>query len=108
MIAVGRCREAASHSGLKVMFAHKTTNLLVIDDHALLPEGGLDPPPAIVLELIANSSHRSDNAGVVGRTDRFIVKGRASYSHQPATFGKADAAGPTIADVVSLLGRALG
>jgi hypothetical protein len=57
VIAVGRCREAASHSGLKVMFAHKTTNLLVIDDHALLPEGGLDPPPAIVLELIANSSH---------------------------------------------------
>src|SRR3979411_3153364 len=47
VIAVGRCREATSHSGLKVMLAHKTADLLVIDDHALMPEGGLNPSPPI-------------------------------------------------------------
>src|SRR5450755_129153 len=108
VIAVGRCRETTSHSGLKVMLAHKTADLLVIDHTALMPEGGLNPSPAIVLELVADSSHRRDDGGVVSRTDRFVVEGGAGYSHQPAPFGKADAAGPTIADVVSLLGRGLG
>jgi hypothetical protein len=37
------------------MLAHKTADLLVIDDHSLMPEGDLDPSPAIVLELIADS-----------------------------------------------------
>jgi hypothetical protein len=83
-------------------------DLLVIDDHALMPEGGLNPSPAIVLELVANSSHRRDDGGVVSRTDRLIVEGGTGYSHQLAPFRKADAARPTIADVVPLLGRGLG
>ena len=70
VIAVGRCREAASHSGVKVMLAHKTADLLVIDDQALLPESGPDPSPAIVLELVADFGHRRDDGGVVGRMDK--------------------------------------
>src|SRR5450631_248135 len=62
VIAVGRCRETTSHSGLKVMLTHKTTDLLVIDDHALMPEGCLNPSPPIVLELVADSSHRRCSA----------------------------------------------
>lgn len=90
------------------MLAHETADLLVIDDHALLPEGGLDPAPAVVFELVADRSHRCDDGGVVGRTDRFVVESGAGHSHQPASLGNADAAGPTIADVVSLLGRGRG
>jgi hypothetical protein len=36
------------------MFAHKTSNLLVIDGQALLPKGSLDSSPVIMLELVAN------------------------------------------------------
>ena len=43
VIAVGRCRETTSHSGLKVMLTHKTADLLVIDNHSLMPEGDLKP-----------------------------------------------------------------
>jgi hypothetical protein len=46
------------------MFAHKTSNLLVIDGQALLPKGGLDSSPAIMLELVANPGHRCDDGGV--------------------------------------------
>ena len=90
------------------MLTHQAADLLVINDQALLAKRCLDATPAIVLELVADSSHRRDDGGVVSCTDRFVVEGGAGYSHQPAPFGKADAAGPTIADVVSLLGRGLG
>ena len=72
MVAIPRFREAAPHSGLEVVLAHETADLLVIDDHALLPEGGLDPAPTIVLELVADCGHCCNDSGVVGGTDRFI------------------------------------
>jgi hypothetical protein len=108
VVAIRRCREAASHSGLEVMLAHEAANLLVIDNQALLPEGGLDPAPAVVFELVADPSHRRDDGCVVGRTDRFVVEGGTSHSHQLASLGNANVVGPTIADVVSLLGRGRG
>jgi hypothetical protein len=61
-----------------------------------------------VLELVEDSGHRRDDGGVVGRTGRFVVENGAGNSHQPAPLGKARAAGPAIADVISLLDRGLG
>jgi len=40
------------------------------DDHALLSEGGLGPFASHTLELVADPSHRRDDGGVVGCTDR--------------------------------------
>jgi hypothetical protein len=65
VVAIRRFCEAAPHSGLKVMLAHETADLLVIDDHSLLPEGGLDPAPAVVLELVTDCSHCCNDGGVV-------------------------------------------
>jgi hypothetical protein len=52
VIAVRGCREPAAHFRLKVMLAHETANLLVIDDPALLPKSGSDAAPAMVLAVV--------------------------------------------------------
>jgi hypothetical protein len=49
--------------------------------------------------------HRLDDRSVVDRLLWAIIVGRSSDTHQPASFGDGDAAGPVMTDVVPLLGR---
>jgi hypothetical protein len=41
----------------------------VVHDHSLLSQGGLDAPPAVTFELIADCGDRLDDRGVVRRRE---------------------------------------
>ena len=62
MIAVGRRHVAPAHAWLEIVLAHQAPDLLVVDDEALLPQGGPHAAPAVVLELVADRAHRLDDA----------------------------------------------
>jgi hypothetical protein len=54
MIAVGRREVTAPLAWLKIVFAHQPPDLLVIDDHASMPQLGANASPAIEFELVAD------------------------------------------------------
>jgi hypothetical protein len=56
MIAVGRRAVTASSAWLKIVFAHQPPDLLVIDDHASMPQLGVNASPAIEFEIAAIAS----------------------------------------------------
>jgi hypothetical protein len=57
MIAVGRRDVTAPPAWLKVVLAHQASDLLVIDDHATMPQLGANASPAIEFELVAGHCH---------------------------------------------------
>lgn len=77
----------AWHAGMdfpvQIVLAHQAPNLLVIDDKALLPQGGVNATVAIAFEYIADFEHGFDNCRVVGRPLRAIIIGRTRNAHQP-------------------------
>jgi hypothetical protein len=75
MVAVRRRHIAPTHAGLKIVFAHEALDLLVIDCEALLAKGGLDAPPTIAFELVADGAHRFDDGSVIERHRRCVVVG---------------------------------
>jgi len=104
VIAVCGGDMAAAPAWLKVVFAHEPPNLLVVDDHAPVAQLGANAPPPIVLEFFANRGDGLDDRSVVVcRNGPFVICG-ARNPHQPA-FCDAEAWGPTMTDVLPLLGR---
>ena len=90
MIAIRRRDVASAQPRLKVIFAHEALDLLVVHDHALLPQSGSNTAPTVVFELVADGADGLDDRGVVGRRDWRIVIGRAGDPHQPTSFGDAE------------------
>src|SRR5689334_17837687 len=87
------------------MLAHQSANPFVVGDRTLLPQRGADTTPAIRLKLVGDRDDRRDQRGVVHPSGGAIVIGGARDTHQLASPYDGHAAGPTMADVVSLLGR---
>jgi hypothetical protein len=54
MIAVGRGHIAATPARLKIVFAHQSSDLLVIDGHPSMAQLGAHASPAVRFELVAN------------------------------------------------------
>jgi len=77
VVAVCRRHIAAPLARLQVMLAHQPPDLLVIDDHASMPQLGANAPPAIEFEFLADRRDRLDDCSV-GLRGRFIVEGRAA------------------------------
>jgi lactam utilization protein B len=108
VIAVGGGDKAPANPGLQVVFAHQAADLLVIDDKALVAQRGADAAIAVEAEVVADRKYRFHDRGVVGRSCRAVVEGRARHAHQPAALRDADATGPVMSDVVPFFGRAGG
>ena len=69
VIAVRRRHVTTTGSRLKIVLAHQALDLLMINDDALLPKGGLNTPPAVAFELVADDRNGLDDRSVVGRRD---------------------------------------
>ena len=106
VIAIGRRDVAPAQPRLKVVLAHEAPDLLVVHDHALLPQRGSNTAPAVGLELVADGADRLDDRGVVERR-RPAHRSRSSARSPSAGIlrRRRDPAGPVITDVVALLGR---
>ena len=70
MIAVGRRDVTAPPAWLKVVLAHQASDLLVVDDHATMPQLGANASPAIEFELVADRRDRLDDRRIVMHGDR--------------------------------------
>jgi len=86
------------------VLAHQPPNALVIGEHALVPQGGADPAPAVRFELVADGGDRGEQRCLIESRRRRGVVGRARDAHQLAPPRDGDAAGPMFADVGALLG----
>jgi hypothetical protein len=62
MIAVGRRDVTAPPAWLKIVLAHQASDLLVIDDHATMPQLGANASPAIEFELLADRRDRLERS----------------------------------------------
>lgn len=71
---------------------------------APLAQGRQDAAPAVGFERVADRGHGLDEGGVVGGPHRGIVVGGARQTHQPASRGDSEAAGPVITDIGPLRG----
>lgn len=69
----------------------------MIDDKALLPQGGTNATVATAFEYIADFEHDFehdfDNCCVVGRPLRAIIIGGTRNAHQPASLRDGDTTG---------------
>jgi hypothetical protein len=102
MIAVRRRDVKAPSAWLKVVLAHQASDFLVIDDHSPMPQLGANPPPAVAFKRAADRGNGFDDCCVVDRRWRGVIVSRVGDSHQPASFGDAEARGPTMTDVLAL------
>src|SRR5205823_5098564 len=105
VIAVRRRHITAPALRLQTEFAHQPADLLIVDDDTLVTERSADPAITISLELVADRLHAVDDLGVSETHGRHVVEGRPGQTHQPTSLREGETVGPTITDVVSLLGR---
>src|SRR5690606_31040740 len=104
MAAVGRGDEATPDLRLQPVFAHQAADLLMVYDEALLPKRRANTAVAVELEVVTDRKHGFHDRGVVGMPVGQVVVGRARQTHQPASLGDGEAAGPVTTDILPLFG----